>query len=182
MSLAHNLSIAKLGVEYTNKLLSKGSSNKTLDLLGSAFLNGFRVGELREVTSKFTGMGGVPAGSSVELKNLPKIRWMAHTAKKAKVGNCGECASVAFMYLRDIQRAKRLDWMRYNKPGDHAWVVIGRAQKSKTSDYKTWGPEAVVCDPWGNVAFPANQVPSKLPVYSKYSKYGYCSILVTGST
>jgi hypothetical protein len=43
--------------------------------------------------------------------------------------------------------------------GDHAFVVIGRAASSKAADYKTWGPDAVVCDPWGGVVCAASEIP-----------------------
>jgi hypothetical protein len=33
-------------------------------------------------------------------------------------------------------------------PVDHAFVVVGRVQGSSAADPKTWGKEAVVCDPW----------------------------------
>ncbi|MBV8632066.1 MAG: hypothetical protein JOZ83_14140 [Silvibacterium sp.] len=31
---------------------------------------------------------------------------------------------------------------------DHAWIVIGRVDRSDPRSVKTWGREAVWCDPW----------------------------------
>jgi hypothetical protein len=31
---------------------------------------------------------------------------------------------------------------------DHVWVVIGRANGSDLTNLRTWGPDAVWCDPW----------------------------------
>lgn len=180
MSLTKNLTLAQLGVKYTNQMLSHGASNKWWDQLQTLGANSSRVSDMRAMKGKFSGMGGLAANAKPEVQELPQIRWIAKVAKASNVGNCGECASVAFVFLHDIHRVTRLDFMHFNKPGDHAWVVIGRAQNSKTSDYRTWGSDAVVCDPWGKVAFPGHQLPSELPSYAKYSKYGYASILVTG--
>lgn len=179
MSPSKNLKLAQLAVEYTNALLSKGSSNKWRDMILTYGMNGWLVGAMREHRDKFSGIGGMAPDAPPELQMLPKIRWMAKAAKEAEVGNCSECASVAFMFLRDIHRVRRLDWMHYLGPGDHAWVVIGRAKNSSSGDYRTWGPSAVVCDPWGEVAFMARDVPHKLPAYNKYSQYGYGSLCVT---
>lgn len=173
MSLERNLKLAELAVEYTNEKLSKGASNKWADVLWSP-LNLLRVDEMRDERRKFTGMGGVdPDARPEEAAMYSKIRLIAHYAEVDKVGNCGECASVAFMFLAQIQRYRPLAWMGFLDPGDHAWVVLGRARNSVSADYRTWGPTAVVCDPWGGMAFKAIEVPQKLPCYHKYKQYGY---------
>lgn len=77
---------------------------------------------------------------------LSKIRILANTAKNNKCGNCGEFSALAFMLLYDYG-VKPIDWMAL-KGGDHAFVVIGRSNKN-ANDFKNWGSEAVICDPWG---------------------------------
>ena len=64
-------------------------------------------------------------------------------------GNCGEQSAIAFVYLRQ-QKTFPLDWMEVNDY-EHAFVIIGRRRGSDPADYRTWGDEAVVCDPWRNV-------------------------------
>lgn len=75
-------------------------------------------------------------------------------------GNCGERAAVAFMYLLDALKAKPLDYMARTN-ADHAFVVIGRKAESKESDFKTWGTDCIVCDPWAGAAFAASEIPRK---------------------
>ncbi|WP_157061459.1 hypothetical protein [Legionella cincinnatiensis] len=36
---------------------------------------------------------------------------------------------------------------------DHAFVVLDRAAFSKIQDMSTWGPDAVICDPWAEKIF-----------------------------
>jgi hypothetical protein len=91
------------------------------------------------------------------------IRGTAAKARDLGCGNCGEQAAVAFVYLKDAG-VRPLDYMVYKEPGDHAFVVIGRAANSVESDYTTWGDDAVVCDPWGGNAFPAAEIPANLYV------------------
>lgn len=180
MGLGRNLRLAKLAVEYTTKYVVKdGANNKFSDLVSSAGKNLWRVTEMRKIIDKFPGgFGSTLASDPHKTQRLPFYRWRAKAAKAAGVGNCGEQAAVALMFLHEFHRVKPLDYMSYNKPGDHAWVLIGRKKGSKTADYKSWGDDAVVCDPWGGVAFPAIEVPQKLPAYSKYSQHGMASRLV----
>jgi peptidoglycan hydrolase-like protein with peptidoglycan-binding domain len=74
------------------------------------------------------------------------VRLVAEGAKKNKCGNCGENSALAFMWLYD-QGVRPIDWMNLAE-ADHAFVVIGR-KPGKATDWKGWGPDAVVCDPWG---------------------------------
>lgn len=72
---------------------------------------------------------------------------MARKAEAAGCGNCGEQAAIAFMYLRR-KGIRPLDYMSLKRPGDHAFVVIGRKKKSQATNPKSWGGLAAVCDPW----------------------------------
>jgi len=77
------------------------------------------------------------------------IQARAWAAKMYQVGNCGEQAAIAFLFLETITSAP-LDYMEFgNTPTyDHDWVVIGRVSGSDPYKVRTWGAEAVWCDPW----------------------------------
>jgi hypothetical protein len=77
---------------------------------------------------------------------IEQIRIIADTATRNRCGNCGEFSASAFMWLFD-QGVRPLDWMQL-VGGDHAFVVIGRRDGDAT-DVRSWGPDAVACDPWG---------------------------------
>lgn len=90
---------------------------------------------------------------------------MADLARQNRCGNCTEQDAVAIQYLRRFS-VRPLDLMNlYPYSGvDHTFVVIGRLANSidhpdaslpqcrpngsVDSDPTTWGPDAVVCDPW----------------------------------
>ena len=65
------------------------------------------------------------------------------------------------MDLHDRLHARPLDYMERTN-ADHAFVVIGRTKGSRIDGYKTWGKEAVVCDPWDNKAFASKEIPNKM--------------------
>jgi hypothetical protein len=75
---------------------------------------------------------------------LDQFRIMANNAKKNACGNCGENSVLAFMFLYDMG-VRPIDRMGVDK--DHAFVVIGR-KTGDANDFKSWGPDAAVCDPW----------------------------------
>lgn len=70
-------------------------------------------------------------------------------AVKHGCGNCQEKAAVAFMFLTEVG-VHQLDYMELttNNGIDHTFVAIGRVRRGTDTDPKTWGPDAVVCDPW----------------------------------
>ncbi|MEL6915631.1 MAG: hypothetical protein AAFP13_14130 [Pseudomonadota bacterium] len=178
MSLQHNLKAAQAALEYTQSKLKKGAGNKWKDLVDTGGMNFFRVDAMRDARKGISGLGGTAPGAPESMTTYPKVKWMSRTAIACGVGNCGENASVAFVFLYETWRMKRLDWMRYNDPGDHAWLLIGRAAGSTTADYRTWGNEAVVCDPWGDIVFHGLKTPQYLYGWAKNGRYGtgaFCS-------
>ena len=75
----------------------------------------------------------------------------AKRAAQYRAGNCGEHAAVVYAYLWEKARDKRIGLVSRvscKKPGDHAFVVIGRDPFGDGS-VNSWGPAAVVVDAWG---------------------------------
>ncbi len=84
---------------------------------------------------------------------LHALRTTSTSAKLTGVGNCGEHAAVAFIYLHDTQHAR--DWSSLilecqwsDSDPNHSWVVLGRAEDDDPSEPWNWVEEAVVVDPW----------------------------------
>lgn len=74
--------------------------------------------------------------------------------------NCALQTSVAYAYLlRHLPPGTPLDMCEV-KGVDHELVVIGRRPGSDPADMDSWGPDAVVCDPWARgAAYPLSQYP-----------------------
>lgn len=166
--LQENLRLARLTVDYVRKAVMRtGASNRVEDLIKSTLMTGRVAASGHDVTlmRQMRGSGGfgsVPSSATFGKDYYPTLRQIAHAAKRMGAGNCGEHAAVAFVYLHEAWRIKPLDYMTYERPGDHAFVVIGRDGRSQPSDYHNWGQEAVVCDPWDEKAFPASRVTAEL--------------------
>jgi len=109
------------------------------------------------------------------------IKKLAELAEGKGCGNCNEQDAVAIVYLRDTLKVRPLDLMILNRYSgiDHTFVVIGRADVYEVPDHSkklcnlfpsidkdptSWGPDAVVCDPWhdGGKAYPATEIQAKM--------------------
>jgi hypothetical protein len=89
----------------------------------------------------------------------------ANVAKieKRGIGNCGEVAAVALVYLKSTGTSETLDYVYIidgatsNAVVPHVVAVIGRGGDT-TLDIGlpgTWSADAVICDPWDRVVYPA---------------------------
>lgn len=77
-------------------------------------------------------------------RELDQFRIIARQAASMGCGNCKEHSILAFMHLHQMG-VRPIDHMSCHE--DHAFVVIGR-QDGNVNDWKNWGDNAVVCDPW----------------------------------
>ncbi len=90
-----------------------------------------------------------PQGENRHEKELD----ISRHASEFRAGNCGEHAAVAYSYLWEHAGGSELGLVsRVNckKPGDHAFIVIGRDPNGDGS-VASWGPESLVIDPWGDL-------------------------------
>jgi hypothetical protein len=68
-------------------------------------------------------------------------------------GNCGEYASVAFMYCVRQSGIHSLMYVDANPSVDHCFVVIGRNLESDVEKPTAWGDDCWICDAWDNKVF-----------------------------
>lgn len=125
------------------------------------------VGRMRKVTYKEL----IAAGAFYKL--VSDIKTIADNALRRQCGNCGEQAAIAFMMLLE-KKVEPIDYMFCAGEGDdHSFVVIGRREDSDVRKYnaQTWGPDAVVCDPWMGKAYPCGEMQTNLALRTKTFEY-----------
>lgn len=104
-------------------------------------------------------------GSLRDHDRIMNLRRRASLAKKARCGNCGEYAAVAFDMLMLTGCRYPIEYAGYRAPGDHAFVIVGRAANTNPSDPRTWGSDVVVCDAWAGKVVPARFYWSAMPAF-----------------
>lgn len=73
--------------------------------------------------------------------------------------NCSLQASTAYCHLvRHLPQGTPVDICEV-RDVDHMLVVIGRRPGSDPNNMDSWGPDAVVCDPWAGACYPLSQYP-----------------------
>jgi hypothetical protein len=158
-----NLGDAWMAVKHVKEVVPLGAWNKGSDVLlswGESLLCGAAMRPV-QISVSIENVGNDPAMEAA-------IREWAAKARATGCGNCGEQASLAFLYLLE-RHVRPLDFMAC-ADGDHNFVVIGRPAAVPASDFKRWGQQAVVCDPWdGTVYFAAYGLPVKMP--NRLEKY-----------
>jgi hypothetical protein len=82
---------------------------------------------------------------------------------KYSLGNCEELATLVLHYI--LLNAPGVYAETYEiREGDHQFVVLNRDPYSKADDPSTWG-NAIICDPWANEAYSANECVGRLKTY-----------------
>lgn len=118
---------------------------------------------LNQLASMIFEMAYTPvACREFSIRNLRKI---AAVAKKVGIGTCLEMSALALDYCLEKKVPQKAE-LFYLEGGNHVFLVLDRNQKSKPSDYKSWGKQAVICDTWSGKVFAASKIESKLKNFS----------------
>ncbi|MCY2965513.1 MAG: hypothetical protein NT069_18090 [Planctomycetota bacterium] len=122
-----------------------------------------------KLTSKIRS-GGAPEMPGDPVAWLESFEEIWKRCAKHKIGNCGELAAMCCLYLHK-QRAFPVEYVQVddgqttNAVVPHVITVVGRAVNQFPSVWPkdcspiglpdTWGPDAVICDAWDHIAYPA---------------------------
>lgn len=165
--MQQNMSLAKDAIDYARKLIKESSTSLSI----------ITVEDYINTHKKILDMRSYAFDLEVSLKNLFRVPDMHFNAqvylikgtvakvKKFSVGNCGEYSDLALNYLRK-QNVEFAEGFIIGGD-DHVFVVIGRDANSDPNDPEKWGANAVVCDPWSNNFYPANEITTKLLCYKR---------------
>jgi RHS repeat-associated protein len=165
-----NIAFAHMALKHVNINLRIRSVNKEYSNYITQRVLGRKLAKVRKDVDTLLGEN--------HSFDLNAIRARAAYSAESAVGNCGEKAAVAFVYLKSLT-AHPLDFMVTQSGtllGSHAFVVIGRLKDSSPKDPTTWGRKAVVCDPWDSKVYLASSYFSNMyfkgQLQSKYRTEG----------
>lgn len=147
------------------------------DAVGEEILRARRLGDdqVRRIHSEFVRDSlqreskGAPADIEQEIKLAKKrktdfINARTELALKGEKGNCAEFAEIVVkLFMEEMPEVLAETFELKN--GNHEVVVINRDPLSDPLDFRTWGVNALVCDPWSGEVFLASEIPFKLQYY-----------------
>jgi hypothetical protein len=144
-TLKNHLMWGEAALNYVQRYMTIGASNKVLDVVTS-------LGESRSCVAKLksdyaSGRNFASWHDAVaECARLGRIRGC---------GNCGEQSAIAYMFLWDNSMVP-VDWIKVNDV-DHNFTLLG-CRPGAGSDKSRWGPRCVVVDPWNRICYPGAEI------------------------
>lgn len=158
MGQSENLTIAEYAVQYTVGKMTKGASNKPIDLAHSdirrrvehGWTSWLRSNDL--TTNSVKEQRAKQEADESNLNMIDRILGVADTVESSGIGNCGEQSCVAFKYLWNRRNPSK-NFVMVNLGRNHTCIVVGATQSqvdgwSFVGMPPAWPADAVVCDPW----------------------------------
>ena len=165
-SLNENLQLAYEAMSYASRKIPYSSNffnrentlYNTNTMTSKELLNQFILfAKAREKLVETKHMKNLTKKTDILHNNFANILGIAKTAERYPIGNCEELSSVIFAYLTKLKKLTDLNIELFNiegNDGDHVFTVLGRDKNCDPMDYKSWGPNAVICDPWTRKLIP----------------------------
>lgn len=94
-------------------------------------------------------------------KKVDNFYASTYFAKQQRSGNCSEYSDLALEHIAEHHPTAKAE-IFHIEGGYHVFLVIGRDKNSNPSDPKTWGKNAVFCDPWADKVYPAADYQTQL--------------------
>lgn len=160
---------ARKAIQYVKRILSHGSINKFSDQQRQTYQQD--VDALVDLR-KSIQMDNQTMSRLCQALYLNALHKIVAKYAQAKVGNCAEQTRVALSYLISIgiYNVDLIDM----KNGDHEFIVIGRAKHSNPNNIRTWGANAIICDPWADMVYCASDF---FKVRATMPEFKYADIL-----
>lgn len=102
-----------------------------------------------------------------KIKSSHSLITYADAVLKYKTGNCGEAAHLGLYLLQQSYPSLKAELYEYEN-ADHVFLVIDRDTAINPNNYRLWGKNAVICDPWAGCAMTVDEIPQKLKYYFNY--------------
>lgn len=152
----------KIGIEFLSEdVLSNGIEKifpLTIRSLGKTF------DSIETLHRYFDKRYPIGLSKKKELSDLEFVETQAIRAIKNHIANCSEITAFILLLLMEYpdvvsgdasplpKELIKLERVKYEKPGDHAFDVLNRTS-GDIHDITTWNDDAVVCDGWAGVAY-----------------------------
>jgi hypothetical protein len=167
--LKENLTIAELIMRDLRSFITRSHSHPSNNTVGDFKELRTEIETLREFSHKY---------KKLPIKEYAKKIY--ELCKEHKIANCDEYA-MAGLHLLIQNNPGKYGEVFHIKNGDHLFLVIDRDRFSDPNDYTTWGPNAVVCDPWSGLSYPAKELAEKLNYFYFYkNKFTQKEMSITG--
>lgn len=181
-----NLKLAYAAVEYTLRKIpiSSNFTNHEERILDPRIHNHLEMMKISDIIHKWKAIRDTAASDYQTRRKMledsfSEVIASAKTALIYPFGNCESMTELAFNFLIQNNDQDQLIEIFFiegktdSSDGDHVFGVIGRDQNSDKIDPTTWGPKAVVFDPWARKTYPASLINTVLQDYIDVMETGF---------
>ncbi len=169
-----NVRLAKEAVNYVKDMHLKSSTRMELD---NPYIAYHKTEEYKDVESAISRINNMRNRNPKQYIEITTER-----VPKMGVGNCLDQAILAANYLIEQKNVKNValiactmkgqNPMDPNDTDQHVFAVIGLDLSANLRDPDTWGKNAVIVDPWGNISDTVkNSNPSKSGLNKLYALF-----------
>jgi len=176
-SLDEALQYAIEAKDYARDQIRKGSTQLENNVLSNEYFDYLETGVGDELGTR--GLAKQQATRKIDSDPLDKnelssyYESMISTTSKFSIGNCTELAIQALDYVLSHLFSSNIKInaeVYLISGGDHVFLVLNRDPWSNPQDPKTWGENAVICDPWANKVFKASDYLSELKNFHRVNR------------
>ena len=173
--LEKNVALAKDAIKYVKSLKLKSSTDMERQI---PYIEYHPTEEYRSVVSDILYMNRIRQGTTIdEYVELTKEK-----APQLGVGNCSDQAILAANYLIEEKKENNVALIALTLKGQnpvnvdaidqHVFAVVGLDKNANLKDPDTWGENAVLVDPWGNISDPVkSENPSRSALNKLYALF-----------
>jgi len=166
-----NLIVAEMAVDHVRQKMTKGASNKPIDLVHAQMRHKqglkTRLGILGGIAAALTSPDLTEKSVTQQRRTAPsrpatmsirdRILADALRVEGTGIGNCGEQTAVGFRYLA-VHKKFSDPFCYVNLHRNHACLVLGARRSDVHGTFALaspppWPAGAVICDPWFNEWF-----------------------------
>lgn len=186
--LESNLTLAKEALKFVKDMHLRSNTAMEHE---NPYISYRPTGEYEEIVSDINYLNNIRQRKSID----DYVKITKERAPLMGVGNCSDQAILAANYLIEKKNYKNVAMIALTMKGQnpldpgaidqHVFAVMGLDKDADLTKPETWGENAVVVDPWGNICDPINSSnPSKSAmnklyvlfrtkylIFDNYSKY-----------
>lgn len=181
-----NLKLAFAAVEYTLRKIpiSSNFTNHEERILDPRSMDYVEMTKVSDIICSWKKIRDASATNYQKQKKMlddpfSEVIASAKTALIYPFGNCESMVELAFSFLVQNNDQDQLIEIFFiegktdSTDGDHVIGLIGRDANSDKKDPTTWGPKAVVFDPWARKTYPASLINNVLQDYIDVMETGF---------
>lgn len=141
---------------FYSPLLHKHAKHRSLDAIVDINLADVAKKNLDQIRKEVKQLIEDTKEMDIKERRLKIRATLANLAKQYSTGNCEELATMAFLTLLKNDYPGKIEFVAFRNV-DHVFVVLNRPDNTDPKNWKEWGKDTIILDPWIKRVFSAEE-------------------------